>query len=65
MKNTELRLLTPDQLTDRIGDLYKEALNLRFQKAQGQLENPARLRYVRRSVAKVQTILREKQLNKQ
>jgi large subunit ribosomal protein L29 len=65
MKNTELRLLTPDQLTDRIGDLYKEALNLRFQKAQGQLENPARLRSVRRSVAKVQTILREKQLNKQ
>jgi|LakMenEpi03Aug12_release.lakeMendotaPanAssembly.Ray.scaffolds.fasta_scaffold1400850_2 large subunit ribosomal protein L29 len=65
MKNTELRLLTPDQLTDRIRDLYKEALNLRFQKAQGQLENPARLRYVRRSVAKVQTILREKQLNKQ
>ena len=40
MKNTELRLLTSDQLKDKLRDLYREALNLRFQKAQGALENP-------------------------
>lgn len=65
MKNTELRLLTSDQLKDKLRDLYREALNLRFQKAQGSLENPSRLRYVRRSVAKVQTFLKEQQLKKQ
>ncbi|MBU3654905.1 MAG: 50S ribosomal protein L29 [Holosporaceae bacterium] len=65
MKNTELRLLTSDQLKDKLRDLYREALNLRFQKAQGALENPSRLRYVRRSVAKVQTFLKEQQLKKQ
>jgi large subunit ribosomal protein L29 len=65
MKNTELRLLTSDQLKDKLRDLYREALNLRFQKAQGALENPSRLRYVRRSVAKVQTFLKDEQLKKQ
>ncbi|MBM3602164.1 MAG: 50S ribosomal protein L29 [Alphaproteobacteria bacterium] len=64
MKNTELRLLTMDQLKDKLRELYREALNLRFQKAQGALENPSRLRYLRRSVAKVQTFLREQQLKK-
>jgi large subunit ribosomal protein L29 len=65
MKNTELRLLTSDQLKDKLRDLYREAMNLRFQKAQGALENPSRLRYVRRSVAKVQTFLREQLLKQQ
>ena len=51
---------TPDQLKDQLVALKKEAFNLRFQQATGQLENTARMRAVRRDVARVKTILNQK-----
>ena len=61
MKTTQIRELTPDQLRDELIKLKREQFNLRFQKATGQLTNTARVREVRRSVAKIKTIEREKQ----
>ena len=60
MKAAELRDKTPDQLREQLVALKKEAFNLRFQGATGQLENTARIRTVRRDVARVKTILNEK-----
>lgn len=60
MNAEELRNKTPDQLRDQLLALKKEAFNLRFQKATGQLENTARMRRVRRDAARVLTILNEK-----
>ncbi len=60
MNARELREKTPDQLRDELASLKKEAFNLRFQQATGQLENTARMRVVRRDVARVKTILNEK-----
>ena len=60
MKADDVRDLTVDQLRDELAKLKKEQFNLRFQKASGQLENTARIRDVRRDVARVQTILRQK-----
>ena len=60
MNAQEMRDKTPDQLRDELINLKKEAFNLRFQQATGQLENPARLRTVRRDAARVKTILNEK-----
>ena len=60
MNATELRDKTPDQLRDELANLKKEAFNLRFQQATGQLENTARMRSVRRDAARVKTILNEK-----
>ncbi|WP_375259909.1 50S ribosomal protein L29 [Citreimonas sp.] len=60
MNASELRDKTPDQLRDQLVQLKKEAFNLRFQAATGQSENTARMRVVRRDVARVKTILNEK-----
>ncbi|EPX86881.1 50S ribosomal protein L29 [Salipiger mucosus] len=60
MDAKELRAKTPDQLRDELVALKKEAFNLRFQKATGQMENTARMRQVRRDAARVKTILNEK-----
>jgi large subunit ribosomal protein L29 len=60
MDAKELRNKTPDQLRDQLTALKKEAFNLRFQQATGQLENTARMRVVRRDAARVKTILNEK-----
>lgn len=60
MDAKELREKTPDQLRDELANLKKEAFNLRFQQATNQLENTARMRQVRRDVARVKTILNEK-----
>ncbi len=60
MNATDLRDKTPDQLREELINLKKEAFNLRFQQATGQLENTARVREVRRSVARVNTLLNEK-----
>lgn len=60
MKAEDLRQKTPDELVDQLRDLKKEAFNLRFQKASGQLENTARMRDVRRDVARVKTIIGQK-----
>jgi large subunit ribosomal protein L29 len=58
----DLRPKTPDQLMEQLEGLKKEQFNLRFQAAQGALENTARVREVRREIAQIRTILREKQL---
>jgi large subunit ribosomal protein L29 len=60
MKAADLRTKTPDELTDQLGDLEKEAFNLRFQQASGQLENTARVRQVRRDIARIKTLLGER-----
>ena len=60
MDAAELRDKTPDQLKDQLAQLKKEAFNLRFQQATSQLENTARMRVVRRNVARVKTILNQK-----
>lgn len=60
MSAQELRDKTPDQLRDELTSLKKEAFNLRFQQATGQIENTARMRVVRREAARVKTILNEK-----
>ena len=60
MKTAELRDKTPDQLRDQLASLKKEAFNLRFQKATGQMENTSRMQVVRRDAARVKTILNQK-----
>ena len=60
MNASELKEKTPDQLRDQLVALKKEAFNLRFQQATGQLENTARMRTVRRDVARVKTVLNQK-----
>ena len=60
MKAEDLRGKTPDELKSDLIDLRKEAFNLRFQVANGQIENTARIREVRRSIARIKTIAREK-----
>ena len=60
MKADELRTKTPDQLRDNLVALKKEAFNLRFQQATNQLENTARMRAVRRDVARIKTVLVQK-----
>jgi large subunit ribosomal protein L29 len=61
MKAGEVRELTADQLDDKLASLKKEQFNLRFQAASGQLENTARVRQVRRDIARIKTIARQKQ----
>ena len=60
MKATDLRPKTTDELKDELGNLRKEAFNLRFQKASGQLQKTARARQVRRDIARIKTVLGEK-----
>ena len=60
MKAEELRVKTEDQLKADLVSLHKEAFNLRFQRASGQLENTARVRAVRRAIARVETFLHQK-----
>ena len=60
MKPADLRDKTPDQLREDLSQLKKEAFNLRFQQATGQLENTARMKTVRRDAARVKTVLNEK-----
>ena len=60
MKPGDLRAMTLDQLEDEVLKLTKERFNLRFQRATGQLENTARVRQVRRDIARAKTIAAEK-----
>ena len=60
MNASELREKTPDQLRDQLTQLKKEAFNLRFQFATNQLDNTARVRQVRRDIARIKTIQRER-----
>ena len=60
MNAQELKAKTPDELRDTLVALKKEAFNLRFQAATNQLENTARMRAVRRDVARIKTVLNAK-----
>ena len=60
MNAQDLRNKSPDQLREELSNLKKEAFNLRFQQATGQLENTARMRSVKRDVARVRTVLTQK-----
>jgi len=60
MKGSQVRDLTVDQLNDELVKLKKEQFNLRFQAASGQLENTARVRQIRRDIARIKTVARQK-----
>ena len=60
MKATDVRALSDDQLAEQLVGLQREAFNLRFQKASGQLESTARMREVLRDIARYQTIIGER-----
>ncbi|OXS99142.1 50S ribosomal protein L29 [Notoacmeibacter marinus] len=60
MKAADVRAMSPDQLNDKLAELKKEQFNLRFQAASGQLEKTDRVRIVRRDIARIQTIARQK-----
>ncbi|NKB59187.1 MAG: 50S ribosomal protein L29 [Alphaproteobacteria bacterium] len=60
MKVEDLRQKSEDELNQQVLDLRKEAFNLRFQRASGQLENTARVRQVRRDIARIKTVLHQR-----
>ena len=60
MKAAELKDKTPEQLREQLVALKKEAFNLRFQQATGQMESTARMRAVRRDVARIETVMNQK-----
>ena len=60
MKVDDVRAMSVEELREQMRNLKKEAFNMRFQKASGQLENTSRVRRVRRDVAQVQTVLGER-----
>ena len=62
MKANEFRDMTQDELNQKCSELKSELFNLRFQLATGQLENPTRIREVKKDIARVKTILREREL---
>ena len=59
MKVSEIRELSSEELSEKLGEITEEQFNLRFQHATGQLENTMRLVQVKRDIARIQTILRE------
>ena len=60
MKMSELRELTEDELKQKVEDLREELFNLRFQNARNRLENPLRMRFIRKDIAKILTLLTER-----
>jgi large subunit ribosomal protein L29 len=62
MKTSELRPLTDLELNNRLNDSHQEMFNLRFQRASGQLTNTARVNEVRKTIARIKTLLREREL---
>ena len=65
MKIADIRAMSADQLDDEVLKLKKEQFNLRFQRATGQLENTSRVRQVRRDIARIKTVARQKQAQAQ
>ena len=64
MKVQDLRELETAELNNKVEEFKKELVGLRFQQATGQLENTARIKEVRKSIAKIKTVIRERELNK-
>lgn len=62
MKASELIDMTPEELKGRENDLRKELFNLRFQQTTGEIENPKRIRAVRKDIARVLTTIRQKEI---
>ncbi len=62
MRTSELREQTIEELQNRLEENKKSIFNIRFQKATGQLENPMRIRNLKKEVAVIKTLIREKQL---
>ncbi|WP_089609476.1 50S ribosomal protein L29 [Dehalobacterium formicoaceticum] len=62
MKTKEIRDLTNEELVKKIADLKGELFNLRFRLATGQLENPMGIKEVKKSLARVQTVIREREI---
>ncbi len=60
MKATEIRDLTPEEITQKIDELKQELFNLRFQQATGNLENTAALRETRKTIARLKTVMNER-----
>lgn len=65
MKTSEIRDLTSSELNTKLDDLKKELFALRFQLAANQLENPTRLKAVKKDIARIKTIIREQELKAQ
>ena len=63
VKSKEIRDMSDAELAQKVGELKEELFNLRFQMVTGQLENPMRIREVRKNIARVKTIIRERELN--
>ncbi|MBK5251372.1 MAG: 50S ribosomal protein L29 [Peptostreptococcaceae bacterium] len=63
MKTKKLRDMTSQELDNQFNDLKSELFNLRFQLATGQLDNPVKIKYVKKDIARVKTIQKEKELN--
>lgn len=62
MKSKEIRELTSEELEQKLSELKEELFNLRFQLATGQLDNPVRIREVKRTYARIKTIQREREI---
>ena len=65
VKNNEIRELTNEEITKKIEEYKEELFNLRFNQATGNLENPARIRELRKLVARMKTVLRERELGEE
>lgn len=63
MKASELRGMTDAELANQLDDAHQELFNLRFQKATGKLTNTARVREVKRQIARINTLLHERELS--
>ncbi len=64
MKVQDIRNIETQELLNKVEEFKKELFELRFQQATGQLENTARVRQVRKSIARIKTVIRERELNK-
>jgi len=62
MKANEIRQMTAQELDNKLNDLKAELFNLRFQLATGQLDNPMRIKSVRKDIARIKTIMREREI---
>ena len=65
MKTGEIRDLNLDEMHQKVSDLKEELFNLRFQHEIGQLENPQKMKQIKREIARVKTIIKESELNQE
>lgn len=63
MKASEIRAMSVEELESKLKDLKSELFNLRFQLAINQLENPMRIKAVKKDIARIHTVIREKEIN--